>query len=343
MDTTPSNVTNTTELGEDQCAPYVVIAMVAQLTMLIQLILLGITIYFNLTKLNPNLQIGEQKRNSGVRKKFKGIFCFPTTWCSSSSQVILIPNRHSSQDNQPSIKVDQTDAQLNDSPESQTSIAQNKEGSPMPPIPDIELPPTPSNVDEHSRCSFGCADEDHEYDYIALPINKNQQQHKPPKEQGRESKPSDNNVSERSYGTLEFMPPQAESKERKKFDNNAPKSLYDTLEFIPQAEGKKRKKSDNNAPKLLYDTLEFMPPQAEGKERKKSDNNAPKSLYIYDTLEFMPPQAEGKESKHFDNTASKNLYDISVDKSPKAEEKENKCSNNNESENLYDELVPISK
>lgn len=262
MGTIHTNATDTMELGEVQCVPYVLITMVAQFTMLIQLILLGITIHFILTKTSVNLQHGEQKRNTGVLKRLKEII--PITWCSSSSEVILIASRRCSQQIQPYIEVEeQTHAQLNDSSEPQTSIAHKKESSPMPPVPKIELPAIPSYVNQNSQCCFEDSDEDHAYAYIQLPINKNQQQHKPPKEQERENMSFESNISERLYDTLQFMPSNTEGKESKHSDYNVPKetaseSLYDTFEIkSPQAEGKESKQSDNKVSENLYDT--FVP------------------------------------------------------------------------------------
>lgn len=97
----------------------------------------------------------------------------PLSQCSSSSSKDILTTKDSQpQHIQPPIQVADTNkSHAQPRPTSGLQKRTSREGnSPMPPAPSIGLPPLPSTADRHSKQSFGDSDEEHEYDYIKLPI-----------------------------------------------------------------------------------------------------------------------------------------------------------------------------
>ncbi|KAK8388128.1 hypothetical protein O3P69_020190 [Scylla paramamosain] len=89
------------------------------------------------------------------------------------------------------------------------------DGSSIQRRPGVRLPTVTPSEEYPSNLNTILNNEDHEYEYIKLPINVNQQQYKPSIAQGKQSNCSENNVSQKFYDTLKFMPPEAKKKETK--------------------------------------------------------------------------------------------------------------------------------
>ncbi|KAG0730356.1 hypothetical protein GWK47_028425 [Chionoecetes opilio] len=193
-----------------QCEPYVWMTLAVVVTTFFHIILLSSTIVFINLNMTPKVEKEGEKSSNVISTACVRLRALSLKQSSSSpSQTILTTKAyppHGSKSPLPVKENNHSHSQLSSTSKPKGILG--KANSPLPPLPSICLPQLPQ--DRHTINSFELSDDDHNYDYIQLPINiaEKQKSDKPKEKETEECNRSTENIddTEDVYDVLVHFP-----------------------------------------------------------------------------------------------------------------------------------------